>query len=198
MSQYVITISRQFASMGRTIAEKTAEKLGIEYLDRDIVELAAKRMNKPIAYISDIEEKASPLHFKKNSLFDMGIYSISNEVFYVQENIIKDYASKQSCIIVGRCSDYILRDTPNHLNVYIYAPYEARLKNCIEKLGMDKKTAIKMIKQVDDARANYQHKYCPKATSIFDNKDIMIDSSKFGIEGTAEILYNLVQNQFGV
>lgn len=196
MEQYVITISRQFGSMGRTIAECLAGKLGIDYLDRDIVEATAKRMGQSVKAVSDAEENAPSFFLRKKYPFKMGIYSITDEIFQVQKNIILDEAKKQSCIIVGRCADSILKDFENHLNVYIYAPYEARLYNCTHELMMDEKTARKMIKEVDTARANYQRKYCPEITSVFDHKDIMIDSSRFGIEDAADILADIVRKKW--
>lgn len=196
MKQYVITISRQFGSMGRTIAARLSEKLGIEYLDRDIVSATAKRMGQTVSAISKEEETAKSFFLRKKYPFSMGIYSISDEIFSIQKNIIEDEASKKSCIIVGRCADSILKDYENHLNVYIYAPYEKRLENCVKELLMDEKLARKSIKEVDLARENYQKKYCPEVTSVFDNKDIMIDSSRFGIEGTAQILADIVMKRF--
>ena len=196
MSKYVITISRQFGSMGRTIAAETAKLLDIEYLDRDIVEATAKRLGKSVKQISDEEENTGFFLLRKKYPFNMGIYSITDEIFAVEKNIIRDVASKQSCIIVGRCGDSILSDIENHLSVYIYAPYEARLHNCTHELMMDEKTARKMMKEIDIARTNYQKKYCPEVKSIFDHKDIMIDSSKFGIEGTARLLADIVRERW--
>lgn len=196
MAQYVITISRQFGSMGRTIAQKLSEELEIEYLDRDIVEATAKRMGQSIKTISETEESSGTFFLRKKYLFNLGIYSITDEIFAVQKNIIRDYAEKQSCIIVGRCADSILSDFENHLNVYIYAPYEARFYNCVNELMMNEKTAKKMIKEVDAARENYQKKYCPEVNSVFDHKDIMIDSSRFGIAGSAKILADIVRERW--
>ena len=70
------------------------------------------------------------------------------------------------------------------------------MKNCVNELQMDEKTAVKMIKEVDSARLNYQKKYCPEVKTVFDHKDIMIDSSKFGIEGTADILSQIVMERW--
>lgn len=196
MEQYVVTISRQFGSMGRSIGECMSKKLGIDYLDRDIVAETAKRMGHPVSVISDAEENAKSFFLRKKYSFNMGIYSITDEVFCVEKNIIRDMAAKESCIIVGRCADSILKDYKNHLSIYVYAPYEARLYNCTHDLMMDEKTAIKMMKEVDTARSNYQKKYCPEVKSVFDYKDIMIDSSKFGIEGTADILADIVQKKW--
>ena len=196
MEQYVITISRQFGSMGRTIAQHLSEELGIEFYDRDIVEATARRMGESVKAISNAEESAGSFFLRKKYPFKMGIYSISDEIYAVQKNIIRDMVQKQSCIIVGRCADSILQDMPNHLNVYIYAPFEARLYNCTHDLMMDEATARKMIKEVDTARTNYQRKYCPEVKSVFDHKDLMIDSSKFGIDGTVKLLAGIVRERW--
>ena len=112
MSDYVVTISRQFASMGRTIGLKMAENLGIELYDRDIVKEAARRMamsKDEISYYDETPGKDS-FFFRRNKLFDFSVYSIHDDVFETQKNIILDFANKGSCIIVGRCADYILKD----------------------------------------------------------------------------------------
>lgn len=196
MEKFVVTISRQFGSMGRTIAAKMSEILGIDYLDRDIVAATAERMGQTVKVISNGEETAKKSLPGKLFLFNMGVYSITDEIFAVEKNIIRDMASKESCIIVGRCADSILRDFKNHLNIYIYAPYDVRLRNCTQELMMDEKTARRMIKEVDAARFNYQRKYCPEVKTVFDHKDIMIDSSRFGIEGTARLLAQVVKAQW--
>jgi cytidylate kinase len=153
-------------------------------------------MGLSVKTISEAEESARHTLIKKRPSFNLGIYSVTDEIFAVQKNIIRDIAKKESCIIVGRCADSILKDYKNHLNVYVYAPYEARMDNCVNELMMDEKTAAKMIKEVDAARTNYQKKYCPDVKSVFDNKDIMIDSSRFGIEGTAQILAQIVRDKW--
>lgn len=195
MEKYVITLSRQFGSMGRSISKKLAEMLGIDFLDRDIVEETAKRMGLPISMISEEEEAAKAGFFGRSYPLGVGLPSLKDEIFQTQENIIRDFAKKESCIIVGRCGDYVLKDHPNKLSVYIYAPYEARLSNCVEKLGMDERTAKRMIKEVDAARENYHKLYVPGYVNPFDNRDICIDSSRFGVEGSAELLAEIVRKQ---
>ena len=197
MAHYVVTISRQFGSMGRTIAEKMSKELGIDYLDREIVEAAAQRMGYPVKTVSEAEESAGTVFLRKRIPFNLGVYSVTDEIFEVEKNIICDRAMKESCIIVGRCADSILKDFENHLNIYVYAPYEARLHNCIHELMMNEKTARRMIKEVDTARENYQKRYCPEVSGIYDHKDIMINSSSFGVDQTAEILVDIVKSRWG-
>lgn len=195
MEHTLITISRQFGSMGRSIAHKLSDKLGIEFLDRDIVEGTSKRMGLPVSVISNEEESAANHFFKRAYPLGIGVPNLKDEIFDVQKNIIRDFASKQSCIIVGRCADYILADYEDLFSIYIYAPYQARLENCTKLLGMDEKTAKRMIRDVDTARENYHKFYIPGYSSPFDNRDLCIDSSRFGIEGTAELIAELVRNR---
>ena len=197
MEQYVITISRQFGSMGRTIAKQMARELGIEFYDRDIVEETAKRMGLPVSVISAKEENANSIYFRRQYPLGMGVSNMQDEIFNIQKNIIEDLAKKESCIIVGRCADSILADSKNRLSIYIYAPYEKRLQNCTEILKMEEKTARKMIREVDRSRELYHRRYCPDYTDAFSNRDVLIDSSRFGIEKTAEILVKLVLDLYG-
>ena len=196
MENYVITISRQFGSLGRSIAQKMSEMLSIEFYDRDIVEATAKRMGQPVSVISDKEENAGSIFLKRQYPLGMGLLHMQNEIFCVQENIIRDLAAKESSIIVGRCADSILKDYKRCLNIYVYAPYEARLRNCTETLKMDERTAKKMIRDVDRAREEYRLRYCPEVRDMFDNRDLMIDSSRFGVDGTAVILTNIAKEMF--
>jgi cytidylate kinase len=199
MAHYVVTISRQFASMGRTIGLKMASNLGIELYDRDIVKHTAERLGLEKGEVSHYDEKTGKRSFflRDTYLFDFSVYDIHRNVFEVEKNIIQDFAKKESCIIVGRCADSILRDMPNVLNIFIYAPIEERLKNCVEQLGMDETSALEKIRKVDDARSAYRHKFCPECVSEFNDRHIMIDSSKFGVEGTANILTEIVKSSVG-
>ena len=192
----MVTISRQFGSMGRSIARELSERLGIPFYDRDIVEDTAKRMALPISVISDKEEITKSIYFKRKYPLGMGITSIQDEIFLVQKSIIRDLVAKESCIIVGRCADSILKDYENKLRVYIYAPYEARYTNCIEQLSMDEATAEKMIRDVDKSRHQYHKRYCEGYVDELSNKDLFVNSSTFGIIGSAAVLEEIVHKQF--
>ena len=198
MDSYVITISRQFGSMGHSIAKELANKLNISFYDRDIVEETSKRLGLPLSTISEKEELETSEYFKRIYPLGKGVTRLQDEIFMVQKNIIEDLANKESCIIVGRCANGILANRERILNVYIYAPYEDRLKNCIEKLDMDETTAKKLIKEVDNSRKLYHKHYCPGFKDDTSNKDIIIDSSKFGVEGTADILTIIAKKIFDI
>ncbi|MDQ7096562.1 cytidylate kinase-like family protein [Desulfosporosinus sp. PR] len=189
-------MARQFGSLGRPIARQVSEKLGIEYYDRDIVDLTAKKLNLPVSTISEEEESAKSAFFNMSYPLGMGTTEIQDEIFAVQRKIITDFAEKESCIIVGRCSDYILKDYPNLMNVFIYAPYTARLCNCVEKLNMQPAEAKKMIADVDKAREAYHKHYCGYSMSDKDFKHVMLDSSLLGDEGTCAILVEIIRKRF--
>lgn len=195
MKNYTITISRQFASLGRTIAQKLSEELSIPFYDRDIVEETAKRLGEPISTVSAEEESIQPYLLKRKYPLGMGVANIQDEIYEIQTNIIKDLMKKGSCIIVGRNANHILKNEEHVLNVYVYAPYEKRYENCIDVLSMKPHNAKHMLKAVDHAREQYRKHYSKEYRSSFDGYDIMIDSSSFGVDGSVKILKAMVENE---
>lgn len=200
MEKYVITITRQFGSLGRPIARRMSELLGIEYYDRDIVDQAAQKLKLPVSVIDQEEEKATRQTINPFSRMQFplgkGTNNTQDKIFEAQENIIKFLAEKNNCIIVGRCSDFILSEVERSMHIYIYASYEARLKHCIEDLHMDETEARRMMKSVDEARDSYHMQYAGYLPDDKRHKDILIDSSLFGVEGTAEFLADAVKRKF--
>ena len=195
MKKFVITIAREFGSLGRPIAKRLAELLDVEFYDRDIVEAAARKMNLPVSVISKHEEKKSGFF---QMMFPLGTESMERQkaIFDCQSKIISDLAAKESCIIVGRCSDYVLQGEPGAVHVYIYAPYADRLANCVGTLHMEKAEAKKMIAEVDKARMAY-HKYFAGFTpSDPAHKHIIINSALLEVEGTAQALAAIIRQKF--
>lgn len=194
--RFVITISREFGSLGRPIAMKLAEILNIEFYDRDIVEKTAQNLGLPVSVIKENEESA------RNKFFNMS-YPLGNEatdqqdqIFHEQTRIIRELADQGSCIIVGRCADYVFANEKNCLRVHIYAPYEARYRNCVDILRMDQESAKKTIKRVDKARKAYHMHYAGYVPGDPQNLDLLINSDVFGINGTAEALAQIVKIRF--
>lgn len=197
--KYVITVSREFGSLGRLIAEKTAAALEIEYYDRDLVEFAAREMNVDADAVGVHDEKIYS-RFEK-MVYPMGADSSpvdQERLFEIQKSIILDLAANKSpCIIVGRCSDYILRDMPNIMNVFIYSSYDKRIENCINEFRMTFKEAEKMIAKVDKARNTYHRFYTDHSLSDRTGKDLLIDSGIFGVDGSVQIIKKAVECRFG-
>ena len=200
MEKYVVTITRQFGSLGRPIARKMSDILGIEYYDRDIVDQAAKKLQLPVSVVNQEEERAvkQAVNPFSRMMFPLGkgTSNTQDKIFEAQKNIIQFLAEKDNCIIVGRCSDFILSEVENSIHIYIYASYEARLKHCITELGMEEAEARRMIKSVDEARNSYHMQYAGYLPDDKRHKDIMIDSSLFGVEGTAQYLADAVRKKF--
>lgn len=194
--RFVITITREFGSMGRPIAKKLAALLGVECYDRDIVEEAAKKMNLPLEVVSKVEESAKSAFFNMKYPLGMGTSEMQDNIFITQQKIINQFVEKESCIIVGRCSDYILKNMENAIHIYIYASYKDKLKNCIELLNMEEGEAKKMIVEVDKARASYHKHYAGYAINDIKYKNLMIDSGVLGVDGTAELLADLAKKRF--
>ena len=198
MKHYVITITRQFGSLGRPIAKKLSEILGGEFYDRDIVEETARKTGLSVSTVSDKEETARKSFLYMGYPLGMGKDDEQDEIFKNQVSIIRQLADKQSCIVVGRCSDYILREREDCMHVFIYASYEHRMKNCVESLGMTEAEAKKMIAKVDKARDVYHKTYAGFLPGDFRYKDVMIDSSLLGVDGTANAIAQIAKERFGL
>lgn len=196
MKKFVVTITREFGSLGRPIAKRLAELLNVEYYDRDIVEAAAKEMHLPVSVISAEEEKKSSF-FKM--VLPLGSESMEKKqkIFDTQAKIIRDLAAKESCIIVGRCADYVLQDEPDAIHVYIYSSYVDRLANCVGTLGMKKDEARRMIAEVDKARMAYHKYFANYAPGDPAHKHIIINSELLDVEGTAQALAAIVRVKAG-
>lgn len=195
--QYIITIVREFGSMGRPIARRLSELLGIEFYDRDIVEETARKMNLPVSVISINEENQGSAYSRMRFPLGKSSREKQDEIFRVQSEIIRSLAKRESCVIVGRCSDYILRDFENRLSICVYAPFEKRIENCVSPLGMDEETAMQMTVEVDKARRKYHKRYANYSPEDIKNKNLLIDSSFFGIEGTARLIAEIAKSKFG-
>ena len=200
--KYVITIQRQFGTLGRLIAKKMSEKLGVEFYDRDLVDQAAQKLNLPVSQVKESEENGKKLTRNPfwQQLLPLGSESPDEQdrIFEAQKNIIQFLAEKESCIIVGRCSDFVLQDMKNALHIYIYAPYDVRVRNCVEHLNLSEDEARKMCVDVDRARDSYEKRYAGCALDDKRMKHILIDSSLFGPEGTADFLVEAAKRKFNL
>jgi cytidylate kinase len=197
MKKFTITIAREFGSMGGPIARELSKELGVKFYDRDIVEEVSKKLNLPISTISNEEEKANHLLF--SHMFPLGTDEdyMQDIIFDVQKDIILDLAKKESCILVGRCSNHILEKEKNNINIFIYAPYQKRIQNCVNSLGMTISEAKRMISSVDKARNTYHKKYAGYLPNSPEHTNLMIDSSLLGVTGTAKLIAGVVQQLYG-
>lgn len=198
MEQYTITITRQFGSMGRLIAKEMSQILGIEYYDKEIFEKVAEQTGLMVDTIKDEEERAQNRFGFIGFPLGQQTTDVQDKIFKVQEQVITELAEQQSCIIVGRCADYILRDFPNVVNIYIYAPEEDRIHTCIDRYNIAEREAKKRIQDVDEARIAYHMRYAGYAPDDLSHKDILINSSFLGFEGTAHYLCECIKEKFHI
>ena len=201
-NRIIITIGRQFGSGGRAIGKLLAEKLKISYYDRELITLAAKESGLCTEVFEQADEKTSRgLAYAFSTGFSlMGIYTpyhdiLSNErLFQLQSDTIRNLAEKESCVMVGRCADYILRDNPNCLSFFIHCKdEERRVKNIIERQQITEDKARELITKSDKSRAAYYNYYTNKIWGHASSYNFSIDSSVLGIEGTVDFILRLVK-----
>ena len=194
MKKIVITIGRQYGSGGRMVGQKIAQDLGIKCYNSELLIEAAKESGLCREVFEKIDEKpfSAFLSFTAGK-YDSGEMPLNHKVFLAQMQTIKRLADTESCVIVGRCADYVLRDYDNVINVFIHAPLEDRVQRVIERDSIAPGKAEKRVKRFDKERANYYNFYSTKRWGVTDTYDISLDSSKFGIEGCAKIIEGLIK-----
>ena len=172
----IITISREHGSRGKQIGKMVAEKLNIPFYYKEMIALAAQESGLSEEFISDINTKAP------NILYDLYLSTdVVKQAVIAQEKIIRKIADNGTCVIVGRASDYILRDYENVINIFIYGPKKFRIKNIMEMYGDDLATATDNVSKSDYARASYYRNISGKKWGDPHNYSLSLDSSK-GIE----------------
>lgn len=204
MDRYVVTISRRFGSMGHEISARLGEKLQVPVYDRAGIEALVKEQNLEVKLQAERMRtgvrKESPA-----SAIDRLWRKRDREIpptdedqihFDAQSMVIRQLVSKESCIILGRCADQILKDHPRCMNVFLFAPDEVRLKNCVELLHTDEEAARALIRREDSAREAYRGRFCPDRKDETSGRHLMIDTSFLGVEETAALLEHAVRCMF--
>lgn len=188
--QIVITLSREYGSGGRYIGRLIADKMGVDFYDKSLIIELAKRTGFSQDYIEDNEQKRSIL-----SAFNNGYYnglSCGDELFIRESEMIKEIANKKSCVIIGRCADYILRNRENVIRIFIYGNMEDKIKRAVTYYGLDTKKADKAIHKNDRDRALHYKHYTDQEWADKANYDICINSGLLGVEETADIICQMI------
>lgn len=183
----IITITREFGSGGRTIAKKLAEKLGYVYYDYEIVQQIAQESGFAKEYIEENGEDASSTSTFGFIWNNYG-YNLSDELYIAQRNVICELADKGNCVIVGRCSDYILRDRKDVLNVFIHADFEYRKNRVVSVYGQNEFAPDKRIKDKDKRRIAYYKYYTDRKWADAKNYQLCLDSGVLGIDKCVELI----------
>lgn len=198
----IITISREFGSGGRELGKRIAENLGIAYYDNEIITAIAQKSGMAEEYIKSIVEKA-PVTYFPNTIgrsFHSSInpqITLNAKIYGEQHNIIKELAKESDCVLIGRCSDYILRDY-NPLRIFIYADMDARQQRCCQKALENEHLSdaqIKAnIKQIDKNRAKYYNVFTGHKWGAKENYDLCINTSQTEIKSISLPISELLKN----
>ena len=191
MSKRIITINRMYGSGGRAIGKALAEELGIGFYDKELIEIAARDKNIPFGDLADVDEKrpgawSFPVNHEIQISQDYRAIPMNDVLFELQRDIILSLSDKEDCVIVGRCANHILQDRT--LSVFIYAPFETRVKNVMERLDREEKAARKLVKRMDKERRSYYEFFTDEKWLDMGQYDLCIDSSKFTTEEIVKIL----------
>ncbi len=192
----IITIARQYGSNGHRVGHKLAEMLGIKCYDRELTIMAAERSGLNPDTLESVDEKAassllytlvmgSNMYHSSSDHFNM---PINDKLFRVQSEIMHELAQKESCIIVGRCADYVLADHKPCINVFVYADFDHRVKTVCERQGVTEAEARDLIVKNDKRRANYYNYYSGQKWGKLENYDLAVSTDMIGIDGAAKLI----------
>ena len=194
MKKTIITISRQFGSGGRTIGRKVAEKLGIPFYDKELVEQVALETGFAPKFVEEHGEHSPGKSFLSYAFAPQGVPGVMNGLstadflWNIQCNVILQLAEKGSCVIVGRNADYILKDREDVLNVYIHADMDFRADRIVRLYGDSEKSPESRLKEKDKRRTvNYQH-YTGRVWGAAENYDLCINSAKVGVDKAVDLI----------
>ena len=193
----VITIGRQFGSGGRKLGRLLAEKLDIPYYDKELLAEAAKDSGICQEIFENHDEKPTrsllfslvtgvQMHGDPGSMYmDM---PLNHRIFLAQFDAIRRIASEGPCVIVGRCADYVLRDKPNAVSVFVKADIRQRVERAVSLYGVDPARAEETVRKADKQRASYYNYYATATWGDVNNYDLCVDTGKLGIDGTVELI----------
>lgn len=194
----VITIAREYGSGGREIGQRLSQRLGIPFFDRELIEMAAQENGMNADFVATHEQNI-PSHL----LYEMIMQdftapieqslSFDDALFVTQSKIIRKLASDQSCIIVGRCADFVLRDFDNCLKVFVHADYEYKLQRIVQEYGERPEVAREKLKYVDKGRANHYRTYTDRIWNEASHYDLCLNSSLLGIEGCCDLIQDVLK-----
>lgn len=189
----VITVAREYGSGGRYIGRLIADKLGIKLYDKDFITEVASKTGLSEEYIESNEQKREILAGLNNGYY-VGLNN-SDELFIKETEIIKQIAERESCVIIGRCSNFILKDRKDVVNVFVYSDMEHKIKRATEFYGLEEEKAEKEIKRINKLRANHYKYYTDQEWDNHANYDICINSDELGVEKAAEIICNMIKDR---
>lgn len=191
MKNYVITIARGYGSGGKTIGQMLSKELGIEYYDKDLIKIASEDSGINEGLFGTTDEKVKKgIVVKKNDL-------VSQErLFEYQSEAIKKLAGQESCIIIGRAADYILKDYKNVVRVFIYADFDSCVHTVMDRFGYSEKESEKKIQIIDKERSEYYKYHTGHDWKCATNYDLCLNSGELGFDKVIEIIKGYLDIRF--
>lgn len=179
----VITISREYGSGGRFVGRLVAEKLGLPFYDKELISLSAKESGLLEEYVKMTDEKKKSASYTNNN---------DDRLFIAEQKVIEKLA-KSSCVIVGRCADYILKDNKDAIKIFLYSDSKSKEKRAIKYYGLNSKTALRKIDKINKERSKHYKFYTNREWKDFSNYDLSFNVDKYGVEKTAENIINIIE-----
>ncbi|WP_418747818.1 AAA family ATPase [Frisingicoccus sp.] len=205
---YIITIGREYGSGGLEIGQKLAEKLGIKCYDKELINLVAEKKGFKKEILEKADEKRGSSFIEPSGGFFPGRPSktlpafgafgktINDKVFLMESSVIHSLAREESCVIIGRCADVLLKDRDNVLTVFIQAPKDARIKRLAEQFQLSEEMAEKEVRRIDKIRSSYYQFYTDRKWGGRDNFDLVINSAALGIDNTVNLIKIAAEHKF--
>ena len=198
--KFIVTIARGYGSGGRTIGKMLADSLGVKFYDTDLIRMASDVSGINESLFGQSDEKTKSGVFGKPGVYKGEVIAPGKSGFISEENlfnyqamVIKQIAEEGSCVIVGRCADYVLRDDPSVVRVFIYADEEACIKNAADVKGItDRREALKTIASTDKERAAYYKAHTGREWIDARNYDLCLNSGNLGFDKCVEIITNFI------
>lgn len=205
---YVINLGRQLGSGGKEIGEKLAQALNIAFFDKELIKLASDESGLCKEFFERADERAQQtmlgglfggrFPFITDSTLPYGSYLNNDSLFKIQSDVIRSLAESQSCLFVGRCADYILRDHPRQVNIFISASKEARIERLMRLNNITEEQAEELMEKADKKRAAYYNYYSYKTWGAASTYHLCVDSSVMGIDRTVEYLLQFIKHKLGL
>ncbi|MDE7014624.1 MAG: cytidylate kinase-like family protein [Kineothrix sp.] len=204
-NKVVITIARQYGSGGRTVGEMLSKDMGIHYYDKELIKLASEEsgINERLFVNADEKVKMTKLFKMVKNIYtgqlippESDNFVSDKNLFNYQAKVIKNLAEEESCVIVGRCADYVLKDYDNVLSVFVHAPKDYCMEQAAKKVSMPSKELEKYIAKIDKSRADYYKFYTGREWTDARNYDLCLDSSKLGFERCVEEIKAYIKVRF--
>lgn len=203
--QVIICVGRQLGSGGHDIARMLALDFNAKYYDRELMNLAAKESGFSEKFFEQNDEQRgifrSLFHLHAPHIGDNNLYNnnFSQEsLFKFQSDAIEKAANEGSCVFVGRCADYVLRDRPNLVSVFVTASMEFRIQQVMAKEHIDRAAARHFIEQREATRASYYNYYTGKKWGSAESYDLCIDASVLGLQATEKLIADFIRKRFGL